>query len=136
MSIKVVDNTEKVLQAYHTAVGAGLNGIGMEAAGYTQDNTPVRTSNLANSTDWKVSPQEDYVAVGFNKEKAKNPIDYAIFVEEGSRNNKAHHMLRRATTEHKEEYKECRNKHRKTCHNGLFSAYLSAHFTCRNSCGS
>ena len=49
MSIKDVDNTDKVLQAFHTAVGAGLNVIGMEAAGYTQDNTPVRTSNLANS---------------------------------------------------------------------------------------
>lgn len=106
MSIKVVDNTDKVLQAFHTAVGAGLNVIGMEAAGYTQDNTPVRTSNLANSTDWQVSPQEDYVAVGFNKEKANNPIDYAIFVEEGSRNNKANHMLRKAATEHTAEYKK------------------------------
>ena len=106
MSIKVVDNTEKVLQAFRTAVGAGLNVIGMEAAGYTQDNTPVRTSNLANSIDWKVSPKEDYVAVGFNKEKASKPIDYAIFVEEGSRNNKAHHMLRRAASEHGAEYKQ------------------------------
>ena len=106
MSIKVVDNTEKVLQSFHTAVGAGLNVIGMEGAGYTQDNTPVRTSNLANSTDWQVSPKEDYVAVGFNKEKANNPIDYAIFVEEGSRNNKANHMLRKAATEHTAEYKK------------------------------
>ena len=43
---------------------------------------------------------------GFNKEKANNPIDYAIFVEEGSRNNKANHMLRKAATEHTEEYKK------------------------------
>ena len=54
MAIKVVDNTDKVLQAFRTAIGAGLNVIGMEAAGYTQDNTPVRTGNLANSVDWEV----------------------------------------------------------------------------------
>ena len=33
-------------------------------------------------------------------------VGYAIFVEEGSRNNKAHHMLRRAATEHGSEYKQ------------------------------
>ena len=33
MAIKVVDNTEKVLKAFETAIGAGLNVIGMEAAG-------------------------------------------------------------------------------------------------------
>ena len=42
---------------------------------------------------------------GFSKEKTTTDVKYAIFVEEGSRNNKAHHMLRRAATEHKEEYK-------------------------------
>ena len=106
MSIKVVDNTEKVLKAFHTAIGSGLNVIGMEAAGYTQDNTPVRTGNLANSTDWEVSPKEDYVIVGFNQEKVDDPIDYAIFVEEGSRTNKANHMLRKAATQHTAEYKK------------------------------
>jgi HK97 gp10 family phage protein len=106
MSIKVVDNTDKILQAFHTAVGAGLNVIGMEAAGYTQDNTPVRTGNLANSVDWEVKEGEKAVYVGFSKEKTTTDVKYAIFVEEGSRNNKAHHMLRRAATEHKEEYKQ------------------------------
>lgn len=106
MSIKVVDNTEKVLQAFHTAIGAGLNVIGMEAAGYTQDNTPKRTGNLANSVDWEVAKDEKSVDVGFSKEKTSTNVKYAIYVEEGSRNNKANHMLRRAATEHKEEYKQ------------------------------
>ena len=105
MAIEVVDNTEKVLQAFETAIGAGLNTIGMEAAGYTQDNTPVRTGNLANSVDWKVKEDEKAVYVGFSKEKTATDVKYAIFVEEGSRNNKAHHMLRRAATEHTDEYK-------------------------------
>ena len=105
MEIKVVDNTDKVLQAFRTAIGAGLNIIGMEAAGYTQDNTPVRTGNLANSVDWEVKEDEKAVYVGFSKEKTTTDVKYAIFVEEGSRNNKAHHMLRRAATEHKDEYK-------------------------------
>ena len=106
MEIKVVDNTDKVLQSFRTAIGAGLNIIGMEAAGYTQDNTPVRTGNLANSVDWEVKEDEKAVYVGFSKEKTTTDVKYAIFVEEGSRNNKAHHMLRRAATEHKDEYKQ------------------------------
>jgi HK97 gp10 family phage protein len=106
VAIKVVDNTDKVLQAFKTAVGAGLNVIGMEAAGYTQDNTPVRTGNLANSVDWKTKEDEKAVYVGFSKEKTTTDVKYAIFVEEGSVNNVAHHMLRRAATEHNEEYKK------------------------------
>lgn len=106
MPIRVVDNTEEVLQAFHDAVGAGLNVIGMEAAGYTQDNTPVRTGNLANSVDWKVKEDEKAVYVGFSKEKTATDVKYAIFVEEGSRNNKAHHMLRRAAAEHGSEYRQ------------------------------
>ena len=106
MAIKVVDNTEKVLQAFENAIGEGLNIIGMEAAGYTQDNTPVRTGNLANSVDWKVKEDEKAVYVGFSKEKSSTDVKYAIYVEEGSRNNKAHHMLRRAATEHSSEYRQ------------------------------
>lgn len=106
MEIKVVDNTDKVLQEFETAVGAGLNVIGMEAAGYTQDNTPVRTGNLANSVDWEVKEDEKSVYVGFSKEKTTTDVKYAIFVEEGSVNNVAHHMLRRAATEHTSEYKQ------------------------------
>ena len=106
MAIKVVDNTDKVLQAFHTAIGAGLNVIGMEAAGYTQDNTPVRTGNLANSVDWEVKEDEKAVYVGFSKEKTTTDVKYAIFVEEGRVNNVAHHMLRRAATEHTAEYRQ------------------------------
>ena len=106
MAIKVVDNTDKVLQAFETAIGAGLNVIGMEAAGYTQDNTPVRTGNLANSVDWEVKEDEKAVYVGFSKEKTTTDVKYAIFVEEGSVNNVAHHMLRRAATEHTAEYRQ------------------------------
>ena len=106
MAIKVVDNTDKVLQAFKTAIGAGLNVIGMEAAEYTQDNTPVRTGNLANSIDWEVKEDEKAVYVGFSKEKTTTDVKYAIFVEEGSVNNVAHHMLRRAATEHTAEYRQ------------------------------
>ena len=106
MAIKVVDNTGKVLQAFKTAIGAGLNIIGMEAAGYTQDNTPVRTGNLANSVDWEVKEDGKAVYVGFSKEKTTTDVKYAVFVEEGSRKNKAHHMLRRAATEHNAEYRQ------------------------------
>ena len=106
MAIKVVDNTEKVLQAFETAIGEGLNVIGMESAGQTQEKTRVRTGNLANSVDWKVKEDEKAVYVGFSKEKTTTDVKYAIFVEEGSRNNKAHHMLRRAATEHGSEYRK------------------------------
>ena len=92
MDIKAVDNTEKVLQAFHTALGAGLNIVGLEAAGYTQDNTPVRTGNLANSVDWEVNEEEQFVCVGFSKARTNTNVKYALAVEEGGINNKAHHM--------------------------------------------
>ena len=100
MAIKVVDNTDKVLQAFKTAIGAGLNVIGMEAAGYTQDNTPVRTGNLANSVDWEVKEDEKAVYVGFSKQKTTTDVKYAIFVEEGSRNKATHHTYTRPAAAH------------------------------------
>lgn len=101
MAVEVKDNTSKILQALKTQIGVGLNLIGAEATGYTQDNTPVRTGNLVNSADWIVRESEKAVYVGFRKDR---DVKYAIFVENGSRNNRAHHMLRRAATEHSQEY--------------------------------
>lgn len=101
MAVEVKDNTAKVLQSFKTAIGAGLNLIGASATGYAQDNTPIRTGNLVNSADWIVKESEKAVYVGFLK---SHNVEYAIFVENGSRNNRAHHMLRRAATEHTKEY--------------------------------
>ncbi len=104
--VKYVDNTDKVLESFETALGVGLNLIGQSAAGYTQDNTPVRTGNLANSIDWEVNEKEKYVVVGFSKEKTNTNVKYAVYVEEGSSKTPPRHMLRKAATEHTEEYKK------------------------------
>ena len=105
-SIVFTDNLDEVLRALDGALETGLVKIGAAAQGYAKDNTPVRTGNLANSVDWEEKEDEKAVYVGFSKEKTTTDVKYAIFVEEGSRNNKAHHMLRRAATEHNAEYRK------------------------------
>lgn len=110
--IEVVDNSEKVLKMFETAIGAGLNTVGSQATDYAQDLTPVRTGALRNSISWEVSEDESSVEIGVLKSAPalvpgnQLPKNYALFIEEGTSKTKAHHMLRRAASEHKEEYKK------------------------------
>ena len=106
MEVKFIDNSEKVQQEFNTRIGVALNLIGSQAHSHLVDDTPVRTGNLRNHADWEVSPDEDYVVVGYLKDDdaEKDPY-YAKFVEFGSRNNKPQHMLQKAATNHNDEYK-------------------------------
>lgn len=96
MSYEVKDNTEEVLSALERAKERALEAIGIAAEGYAKEETPVDTGRLRNSISHAVS--DDAAYIGSN-------VEYAPFVELGGRHNKAHHMLQRAATEHKDEYK-------------------------------
>ena len=103
------DNADEVLELLETAKAQALFKIGAACQGYTQDNTPKRTGALASS--WTVAVDEDdsSVTVGVPKDfvmHGQKPSKYALYVEVGSRNNNANNMLRRACTEHTNEYKE------------------------------
>ena len=109
MAIKIdfKDNTQKILQEFSTRGGVALNLIGARATAHMQDETPKRTGNLANHGDWEVDPGEKTVEFGFRHDgdPEKNP-DYAIYVENGSPTNAAHHMIQKAATNYSAEYKD------------------------------
>lgn len=102
---------------------AALTSIGITAEGYAKKLTPVDTGRLRNSISHAVSGDDVYIGT--------NVQPYAIFVELGTgiyasdsqgrqspwgyydrdgkyhvtRGQKPHHMLKKAATEHNDEYK-------------------------------
>ena len=102
--IVFTNNLKEVLEALEGAKEKGLAKIGAAAQGYAKDLTPVRTGVLRDSIGVEVKPNEDSAYIGTLIEKfPKEP--YGKYVELGSVNNKAHHMLQRAASEHTDEYK-------------------------------
>ena len=75
----------------------GLKAIGMTAEGYAKENTPVDTGRLRNSISHATDDEVAYVGTN---------VEYAPYVELGARGRKPVHMLTRAATEHKAEYKQ------------------------------
>lgn len=128
--VEVIDNTEEVLEALERAKQNALTAIGMEAETYAKKNTPVDTGRLRNSITFVTKKNEgttrsynytvkvdgkkmkitDTTVIGTGAEKDSvyigTNVEYAPYVELGSRNNKAHHMLQRAAIEHADEYKK------------------------------
>lgn len=124
------DNSEEYKELRDAAIRRGLRAIGMAAETYAKSNCPVDTGYARNSITYALSgesanisayqadkgkgekpPQtgeyrgtlgkidDNYVVIGSN-------VEYFPFIEEGSRGRKAYHTLRRAATEHKDEYKQ------------------------------
>ena len=94
--VKYTNRASQVLSALETKKAQALEAIGARAETHAKSNTPVDTGNLINSMAHAVSG--DSVYIGSN-------VEYAPFVEYGTRRNKAHHMIKKAATEHGEEYK-------------------------------
>lgn len=94
--VKYKNNSAAVLSSLESKKAAALEAIGLRAETHAKALTPVDTGNLRNSMAHAVSG--DSVYIGSN-------VEYAPFVEYGTRRNKAHHMLKKAATEHGEEYK-------------------------------
>lgn len=97
MSYENKDNTKEVLSALEKAINRGLEAIGLTAEGYAKDETPVDTGRLRNSINH--STDKDSAYIGTN-------VEYAVYVELGSRGKDGKHMLKRAATEHSAEYKK------------------------------
>lgn len=90
------DNTKEVLSAMEKAIERGLEAIGLTAEGHAKKETPVDTGRLRNSISHAVEDKAAYI--GSN-------VEYAPYVELGSRGRDGKHMLQRAATEHTAEYK-------------------------------
>ena len=97
MSVTIKDNTQQVLSALEKAKKQGLEAIGMTAEGHAKKNTPVDTGRLRNSITHTADSNAAYIGTN---------IEYAPYVELGARSRKPVHMLTRAATEHKAEYKQ------------------------------
>lgn len=92
----VKDNTDEVLSAMEKAIKRGLEAIGLTAEGHAKEITPVDTGRLRNSIAHAVKEKAAYIGTN---------VEYAPYVELGSRGRQGKHMLQRAATEHTAEYK-------------------------------
>ena len=96
MSYTYKDNTDEVIAALKNAKKRWLEAIGLTAEGYAKKDTPVDTGRLRNSIAHAV--EDDAAFIGTN-------VEYAVFVEAGTRGRQGVHMLQRAASEHTDEYK-------------------------------
>ena len=127
MKVDYKDYSKEVLAALEKGKRNALTAIGATAETHTKDNIKadglVDTGRLRNSitfatgdysgigtysdnekkkySDAKArnTPKDDEVAIGTN-------VEYAAYTELGTQHITAHHYLKRAVTEHQDEYKE------------------------------
>ena len=96
MSYTYKDNTDEVLAALEKAKKRGLEAIGLTAEGHAKKETPVDTGRLRNSISHATDDEAAYIGTN---------VEYAPYVELGARGRPGVHMLKRAATEHTDEYK-------------------------------
>lgn len=92
-------HADEVLKELSSGIELALEAIGMTAETYAKQETPVDTGRLRNSMSHTVQPSENSVYIGSN-------VEYAPYIELGTRNIRAHNMLRNAATQHSDEYKQ------------------------------
>ena len=127
MSYTYKDNTKEVLSALEKAIERGLEAIGLTAEGHAKKdpNMPVDTGLARNSIAHAVSGKEASVSeykadkgdkkgsysgtAPNDKEKAVyigSNVEYFPYIELGSKSIDARHVLKRAATDHTDEYKK------------------------------
>jgi hypothetical protein len=126
MSIDTKDNTKEVLSAMEKAIERGLEAIGLTAEGYAKENeTAVDTGLLRNSITFALSGESAKISTykadrgnetgNYSGEAPKDDmtsvyigtnVEYAPYIELGTQNRTPLHFLKRAATEHKDEYKQ------------------------------
>ena len=130
MSDEFKDNSEEYKELLTQAIRRGLRTIGMRAETHAKENCPVDTGYASNSITYALAgetaaissyeadrgkngeppktgkysgtmgnTEDKYVVIGSN-------VEYFPFIEEGARGREARHTLRKAATDHKDEYKQ------------------------------
>ena len=127
MKVDYKDNSQQILSAMEKGKRNALTAIGATAETHTKENITadklVDTGRLRNSITYATG---DYLGVGtytdnkkkkYSDAKARNTpkddevgigtnVEYAAYTELGTQHIAAHHYLKRAVTEHKDEYKK------------------------------
>ena len=98
MNWTMKDNTDEVLSALEKAKKRGLESIGLTAEGHAKKITPVDTGRLQLRNSISHATDDEAAYIGTN-------VEYAPYVERGARGRSGVHMLKRAATEHTDEYK-------------------------------
>ena len=96
MKVDYKDNSKQVLSALEKGKHNALTAIGSSAETYAKQETPVCTGRLRNSISHTVDGEAAYIGTN---------VEYAPYLELGTKKITAHHYLKRAVTEHKDEYK-------------------------------
>ena len=130
MGYEFKDNSKEYKELLAQAIRRGLRTIGMRAETHAKENCPVDTGYASNSITYALSGEtaaissyeadrgkngkppktgkysgtmgkieDNYVVIGSN-------VEYFPFIEEGARGREARHTLRKAATDHKDEYKQ------------------------------
>ena len=129
MSDEFKDNSEEYKSLLNQAIRRGLRTIGMRAETHAKENCPVDTGYARNSITYALSGESAAVS-SYEADRGKNGkppktgeyrgtmgkvednyvasgsnVEYCPFIEEGARGRQALHVLRKAATDHKDEYK-------------------------------
>ena len=130
MSDEFKDNSEEYKSLLNQAIRRGLRAIGMTAETHAKSNCPVDTGYARNSITHALSGESAAVS-SYEADRGKNGkppktgeysgtmgntedkyvvigsnVEYFPFIEEGARGRQALHVLRKAASDHKDEYKQ------------------------------
>lgn len=98
------DNREAIANAIDRALVAALEEVGLVAEGYAKRACPVDTGRLRNSITHIVDEGTRHVIIGTN-------VEYAPYVELGTRHQKPQPFLKPAANDHASTYKGIFRKH-------------------------
>lgn len=98
------DNREAIANAIDRALVAALEEVGLVAEGYAKRACPVDTGRLRNSITHIVDEGTSHVIIGTN-------VEYAPYVELGTRRQKPQPFLKPAAEDHASTYKGIFLKH-------------------------
>lgn len=96
MDFTITDNSALFKAAKDEAVARALEAIGLQAEGYAKMLAPVDTGRLRNSLTHTVEGDAAYIGTN---------VEYAPYVEYGTRRTKAQPFLKPAVQDHIDEYR-------------------------------
>ena len=98
MKVDYKDNSQQILTALEKGKRNALTAIGSSAETHVKDNITaddlIDTGRLRNSISHTVDGEAAYIGTN---------VEYAPYLELGTKKIAAHHYLKRAATEHKDE---------------------------------
>lgn len=98
------DNREAIANAIDLALVTALEEVGLVAEGYAKRACPVDTGRLRNSTTHIVDEGDKCAVIGTN-------VEYAPYVELGTRHQKPQPYLKPAAEDHESTYRSIFRKH-------------------------